>query len=387
MSCQNTSQEKTVQETSTVTTPNPNPKMSLTVVLNKPLNIESSTSAVSEPPQPDTKPVINEYTTGPKAKKLKQSKSPYINISVSAILSEDNLREIPLTDVLVGRITDRREAGNLSTKLPNLPKTLTHLKRIRTRQGFLQIIIGYPPQDTENPTLSASEAMIKEKGRDFYKGLDLSSLRLMQVASIPPLTRRQYNTVSTYWPCNFHPDRIIEKLLEDNAGFTSEEMSVIRGNVERVMEKSEQSQGVPSCLIYDPSETSKEVLICTTGLPRNLVPLRHAVMVAVDGIGKLQGGTSFLDHESMKTVPIPPGVSRPTSTRPRTNPTDYLCTGLDVYLSQEPCVMCAMALLHSRVKRVFYVKKSPGFGALESVSKLHCLPKINHRYTVFHIQV
>jgi tRNA-specific adenosine deaminase 3 len=330
-------------------------------------------------------PIINEYTTGPKAKKLKQSKSPYINISVRTVLAEENLREIPLTDVVVGRIADRREAGNLGTKLPPLPKGLGHLKRIRTRQGFLQILIGYPPQDSENPTKSAAEELIREKGKEHFKGLDLASFRLMQVASIPPLSRRQYNTVSTYWPCNFHPDRIIEKLLEENAGFTSEEMSVIRGNVERVMERSEQNSGVPSCLVYDPSDTSKEVLICTTGLPPQLRPLRHAVMVGVDGIAKLQGGTSFLDEEPMSMIPH--GVSRASSSRIRNQPTDYLCTGLDVYLSHEPCVMCAMTLLHVRAKRVFYVKKCPEVGSLESITKLHCLPKINHRYTVFHIQV
>ena len=67
--------------------------------------------------------------------------------------------------------------------------------------------------------------------------------------------------------------------------------------------------------------------------------------------------------------------------------TSYICTDCDVYLTHEPCMMCAMALLHSRVRRVFYLLPDPSLGALGSRVKLHTLHGINHRYEVFRLHL
>lgn len=60
----------------------------------------------------------------------------------------------------------------------------------------------------------------------------------------------------------------------------------------------------------------------------------------------------------------------------------YLCTGYDVYVTREPCIVCAMAMVHSRVRRVFY-GCSTEHGALGSKCKLHRQRQLNHRYLAF----
>lgn len=64
----------------------------------------------------------------------------------------------------------------------------------------------------------------------------------------------------------------------------------------------------------------------------------------------------------------------------------YLLTGLTVFMSHEPCLLCSMSLLHSRIAQLFYVKRSPGSGGLGSLYRVHEDEGLNHRFEVWHWQ-
>jgi tRNA(adenine34) deaminase len=54
----------------------------------------------------------------------------------------------------------------------------------------------------------------------------------------------------------------------------------------------------------------------------------------------------------------------------------------DVYVTLEPCPMCAGALQQARVKNVYYGVPDPKAGAVSLELNLHQHSKLNHRYTM-----
>lgn len=56
--------------------------------------------------------------------------------------------------------------------------------------------------------------------------------------------------------------------------------------------------------------------------------------------------------------------------------------GSTLYVTLEPCAMCAMALVHARVARVVYAAKDPKTGAAGSVFDLLTDSRHNHRVAV-----
>lgn len=54
-------------------------------------------------------------------------------------------------------------------------------------------------------------------------------------------------------------------------------------------------------------------------------------------------------------------------------------TGATLYVTLEPCVMCAGALVQARVDRVVYGARDPKAGAVESLYTILGDPRLNHR--------
>lgn len=57
---------------------------------------------------------------------------------------------------------------------------------------------------------------------------------------------------------------------------------------------------------------------------------------------------------------------------------NYRLPDCTLYVTLEPCAMCAMALLHARVERVVFGARDPKTGAAGSVVNLFADPRLNH---------
>jgi tRNA(adenine34) deaminase len=58
---------------------------------------------------------------------------------------------------------------------------------------------------------------------------------------------------------------------------------------------------------------------------------------------------------------------------------DWRLTDCDLYVTKEPCPMCAGALVHTRVRRVIFGCTDPSAGAAGTVMNLLQMPAFNHR--------
>ena len=61
---------------------------------------------------------------------------------------------------------------------------------------------------------------------------------------------------------------------------------------------------------------------------------------------------------------------------------NHRLVGCTLYITLEPCAMCAMAMVHARVARVVYGASDPKTGAAGSVFDLLADPRHNHRVEV-----
>jgi tRNA(adenine34) deaminase len=62
---------------------------------------------------------------------------------------------------------------------------------------------------------------------------------------------------------------------------------------------------------------------------------------------------------------------------------NYRLDGTELYVTLEPCLMCAAAIMHARVRRVVFGAYDPKAGAAGSLIDAFALKGVNHRVDAF----
>ncbi|MEP6908508.1 MAG: tRNA adenosine(34) deaminase TadA [Pseudoxanthomonas sp.] len=102
-----------------------------------------------------------------------------------------------------------------------------------------------------------------------------------------------------------------------------------------------------------------------------------AVLVGPDGCMLGEGwNRNIIDHDPSAHAEI---ISMRQAGQRLGN---HRLVGSTLYVTLEPCAMCAMALVHARVARLVYAASDPKTGACGSVFDLVADPRHNHRVEV-----
>lgn len=248
---------------------------------------------------------------------------------------------------------------------------MRHLKRVRrcTTDSGDHVYVALAMVDT------VSSEELKSQLAAFAAPLAQLTPYRFPVPRAAARTVEQLKTRNTTWPVLYVP--AIHRAL-DARGTSISRLSWIRSGIQRVLADAAAAKaaGELPVAVYcaSPSESAwppgDGFIPPTPGLraaahdtrTSESHPLRHAVLNCIAEIARL------------RTVP-PFSEMQPTR-----NGADYLLTSMSLFVTHEPCVMCAMALLHSRVREVFFVFPRARAGGFEGSFGVHSRRDLNHRF-------
>ncbi|CAO2641413.1 Probable inactive tRNA-specific adenosine deaminase-like protein 3 [Lemmus lemmus] len=296
------------------------------------------------------------------------------------VLSEQQSGAVELVLAYAAPVLDKRQTSRLLREvsavypLPAQP----HLKRVRPNRSAggahasdLLLCLAGPSAGPRSLAELLPRPAVDPRG--------LGTPFLVPVPARPPLTRSQFEAARAHWPTSFHEDKQVTSALAGQL-FSAQARAAMQSHMQRAVCAAQRAaaQGLRAvgAVVVDPA--SDRVLATGHDCSGTASPLLHAVMVCIDLVAQGQGrGTCDLrSHPACSFAPASAAQDEDEDSLP------YVCTGYDLYVTREPCVMCAMALVHARIQRVFYGAPSPD-GALGTRFRVHARPDLNHRFQVF----
>jgi tRNA-specific adenosine deaminase 3 len=253
------------------------------------------------------------------------------------------------------------------------------------KSNWIYVIMG-PEHALSRDELVASLSVIE--------GLEDTFVRSVPVPLVAPTSQVQAALWSQhFWPTLYrksnpvgpHPSMIsrsTDEITKDAAIWMT-----LAHQVARESKDAGYGEPVGACIVHRDGDKASVVALAADarwhkrrerGDKGN--PMAHAVLRAVSMVAqKLVRAEQrepdgkpvpILEFDVFQDSPILPDEKK-VFEMDHPSPNGYLCHDLELYVTHEPCVMCCMAILHSRMGRVVFRQRMPLTGGLCSEERGH----------------
>lgn len=174
-----------------------------------------------------------------------------------------------------------------------------------------------------------------------------------------------------YWPLVWNGDPN-DQILNDSVFVMDDINYYLKMITERANKIKSKTGSLPIITVFvDPrSKDEKKYIIVEDERHYNksgdlALPIDHSIMVGINKVAEIEKSNRANQHSVQ----------------------NYLCLDFDVYTTHEPCSMCSMALIHSRIKRCIFIQNMSKTGSFSPTSGnaycMHANKKLNSKYEVF----
>jgi tRNA-specific adenosine deaminase 3 len=254
------------------------------------------------------------------------------------------------------RLTNCSYIRDLRTSLGWSANYQCHLKRIKRLDAERLAVLLLPPEDIPVDDTSAFLDSIAT-----YPSL-LSRPYQTAVPLRAASTREQLAAFNAVWPVNFIPIRMGVTAQIMPKGLSRSHLDwldTMIHRVERLGHEAEKRGELPIASLVSSSTLGPPLAEASDTRRSTGNLLCHSIANLIDQV-------AAIDLKNARHV--------------AGEPPPYLLSGLTLFTTHEPCMMCSMALLHSRIAFVYYVRPSPEAGGLGSVLSVHEDRGLNHKF-------
>lgn len=202
-----------------------------------------------------------------------------------------------------------------------------------------------------------------------------------------PFLQEDIDNCRKYWNIGIYPDKTRNMMYVHTK---EEENEIIKITKELLADYND----CYCSLLYDPK--AKKILQRSKTNKNQVNPINHTIMNLIkefsNNIANIDESNTeqeeaLIECDNNDNTLINKKITKAPFNEYLDYEQQYYCQNLYVFTVKEPCFMCAMALVHSRIDRLYFINLNNFDGAITSKLKIIDYESLNHSYLCYKLNI